>query len=244
LFVHYSNDSIKASELKKKIQSMFCLSTNTKNALTAIQNEPSLYYLKPKLEGIKPYLSDTLYEALVKSIIQQQISYRVANMLTQRIIVGLTRPMVFDNTEVYKFPSPFLILESGEEQLRAFGLGKKSEYITKISSAIVSGDLDLDSLRDSSYEEITEVLNPIKGIGTWTIDAFCIAGLGKFSVFPYGDIGVRNLLAKLYGSRNTFSKREVIDKSESWGMCGPMVLYLLMCAEVLALIKEPSSDNA
>ena len=98
-------------------------------------------------------------------------------------------------------------------------------------------------MRDASYDEITEVLKPIKGIGTWTIDAFCIAGLGKFSVFPCGDIGVRNLLGVLYGTES-FSEKEAKAKSESWSSSGPMVLYLLMCAEVLGLINKLPSENA
>jgi DNA-3-methyladenine glycosylase II len=159
------------------------------------------------------------------------------------MILGLTKPVTFAKTQFYQFPKPEYLLEVGEKKLRTFGLGKKSEYIVQISSLIVSRDLVLDSLRDTSYEEITEVLKPIKGIGTWTIDSFCIAGLGKLSVFPYGDIGVRNLLGTLYGSE-TFSREEVIAKSESWGSCGPMVLYLLMCAEVLGLINKHTSENA
>jgi DNA-3-methyladenine glycosylase II len=244
LCIHFPNHSIMKADLKNKIQSMFCLSVDTEKALSVIRNEPVLCHLTPLLESIKPYLTDTLYEALMKSIIQQQISYRVANMLTKRIILGFTKPMIFDNTQVYHFPNPKRVLEMNVEQLRAFGLGKKSEYIIQISSSVISGDLDLNSLRNSTYEEITEVLNPIKGIGTWTIDAFCIAGLGKFSIFPYGDIGTRNLLGRLYGSGTAFSKKEVIAKSESWGSCGPMILYLLMCAEVLGLIRKQSSENA
>jgi DNA-3-methyladenine glycosylase II len=158
--------------------------------------------------------------------------------------LGLTKPIIFHRTKTYRFPNPEIILGTGVETLRKFGLGKKSEYLTEISSLIVSGDLNLNSLRHSSYEDITEVLNPIKGIGPWTIDAFCIAGLGKFSVFPYGDVGIQNLLGKLYRSGLKFTKREVIEKSDSWGKSGPMVLYLLMCAEVLGLIDQQPSENA
>jgi DNA-3-methyladenine glycosylase II len=244
LCIYFPNDSIREEEITNKIKSILGLSVSTKKALSVIQNESTLYYLKPQLEGIKPYLTDTLYEALMKSIIQQQISYRVANLLTKRIILGITRPTRFDNRKVYQFPNPDFILKTSEEKLRTFGLGKKTEYIIQISSLIKSGDLNLNELRNSSYEEIVEVLNPIKGIGAWTIDAFCIAGLGKFTVFPYGDIGIRNLLGRLYGMGTSFSKSEVIAKSQSWGSCGPMILYLLMCAEVLGLINKVPSENA
>jgi DNA-3-methyladenine glycosylase II len=237
LEVQFPFNSATDSIIEMRIQDIFGLSVPTENALSAIQDDSTLHYLKSLLEGIKPYLTDTLFEALIKSIIQQQISYRVANIITQRLILGLTKPIIYNEQKVYSFPKPETILETNEETMRNFGLGKKNEYIAQIASMIVSGDLDLESLRDSSYEEITEVLKPIKGIGTWTIDAFCIAGLGKFTIFPYGDIGIRNLLAKLYGTGSAFSKSEVIDKSDLWGKSGPMVLYLLMCAEVLGLIK-------
>ena len=237
LQVKFPNDSVIDSVLELKIQEIFGLSVSTETALIAIQNDSILRHLKSQLEGIKPYLTDTLFEALIKSIIQQQISYRVANIITKRLILGLSTPTIFDGRNLYQFPRPEVILEIDKKTLRNFGLGKKSEYIAQIAGLVVSEDLDLESLRNSSYEEITKVLNPIKGIGTWTIDAFCIAGLGKYSVFPFGDIGVRNLLGKLYRTGSAFSKREVIVKSESWGKSGPMVLYLLMCAEVLGLIK-------
>jgi 3-methyladenine DNA glycosylase/8-oxoguanine DNA glycosylase len=98
----------------------------------------------------------------------------------------------------------------------------------------VAGELETNELRSMSYEELVELLKPARGIGEWTIQTLCIAGLGRFGVFPYSDLGIQNLLGRLYRSGTRLTTSQVQGMAQRWND-GALVLYLLMCADVLGL---------
>ncbi|MHA1480860.1 MAG: DNA-3-methyladenine glycosylase family protein, partial [Candidatus Thorarchaeota archaeon] len=180
------------------------------------------------------YSADTPYEALIKTILQQQISYRAANGITKRIILKLSSP----SSNLFHFPSHKALLELGLEGMKELGLGYKSKYVFSICSFIEAGDLDLDSLIGKPYDEIFETLQPIKGIGEWTVQVLAMAGLQNFSVFPVGDLGIQNILGRLYKKGKRYSKKEVIAFSDRFGDQGALILYLLMSANAIGLVEE------
>ncbi|MFW9966549.1 MAG: DNA-3-methyladenine glycosylase family protein [Candidatus Thorarchaeota archaeon] len=206
------------------------------SALSRMKCDPSLKRFAATVKGIRPYLAESLHEALVKSIIQQQISYRSANVVTQRLILGLSEENVFNGVALYSFPSPEEISSCGLDGLGKFGIGYRSQYVHRISSLVASGELDLESLLALSFSEIMKILGPIRGIGEWTVQAAMIAGMGDLSIFPFGDLVIQNILGTLYNNGVRMTKNQVIKKSEEWGREGPSILYLLMSAYVLGLI--------
>jgi DNA-3-methyladenine glycosylase II len=187
------------------------------------------------ITGVKPYTCDTVYEGLMKSIIQQQVSYRAANVLTSKLVGLAERRMNVDGETQAGFPTPDDLVSIGVDRLRAIGLGYKAGYLYDISRMVLHGDLQTEELLTASYDELVSILSPIRGIGTWTVRTLAIAALRMFDVFPYSDIGIRNLIGRLYNAGIRVTERYVRAKAESWGEAGPMALYLLMCADVLGL---------
>jgi 3-methyladenine DNA glycosylase/8-oxoguanine DNA glycosylase len=57
-------------------------------------------------------------------------------------------------------------------------------------------------------------------------------------VYPYGDLGIQNLLGRVYNDGIRMKRREVVEISTRWGNQGTMVLYFLMCADVLDYMNE------
>ncbi|MHA2140568.1 MAG: DNA-3-methyladenine glycosylase family protein [Candidatus Thorarchaeota archaeon] len=205
------------------------------SALSLMKRDPDLKRIAAGVKGVRPYLAESFHEAIVKSIIQQQISYRSANVVTKRMILGLSKKHIFDGVELYSFPSPVEITNCGVDGLSNFGIGYRTEYVYRISSLVASGELDLESLASLSFTEIMEILGPIRGIGEWTVQAAMIAGLGDLTIFPFGDLVIRNILGELYNNGIRMTKSQVINKSEDWGREGPSILYLLMSAYVLGI---------
>ncbi len=228
--------NLSREQIRKKIRWVLGLKVDVSDALAAMQDDPIISDIAPSIAGIRPYVANNLFEALVKSIIQQQVSYRAANVLTKRLVLELTRAHELDGRKLYPFPNSLQLFNSGEEGLRALGLGYKTSCILKIASLDVSGEVDLEGLLGCPYEEVMDTLTMIRGVGEWTVQTLMIAGLGDFTVFPYGDLGIQNLLGNLYQYGTRMTKNEVIEKAHSWGDAGPMVLYLLMCADVLGLV--------
>ncbi len=237
LRVEWGSTGISKSVIAKKVRRVLSLDQEMAAVHADMHKNQEICHLADRVKGIRPYLADTTFEALIKTIIQQQISYRAANVITRRLILGLGGKQDWHGT-IYSFPSVQALASVGADGLKQYGLGYKAEYIDNLCAMIIRGDVIIDDLKDMNYSEAREVLHPIKGIGEWTLEVFAIAGLGDFSVFPFGDLGIQNLLGRLFNLGRRMKKSEVENVSARWGKTGPMILYLLMCADVLGYMGQ------
>ncbi len=235
LRTEWDNESLSSREIKAKIEIVLNLKMDMKPILMKFAEIESIASIAEKVKGIRPYLADTVFEALIKTIIQQQISYRAANVITKRLIHKTASPRQAE-ADTYAFPTPHELISLGDDGLRKLGIGYKSPYILGVCKSVVIGQLHLEELRGKGYQNAREELIPFKGIGEWTVDVLAIAGLGEFSVFPYGDLGIQNILGNLCNDGNRLKTKEVKSISDQWGKEGPMILYLLMCAGVLGYL--------
>ena len=129
------------------------------------------------------------YQALVNSIIGQQLSVKAAHAIKQRFAD------LFDGT----FPSPEQIIEKDIESLRTAGLSRqKATYIQDLARHILDGKVDFSTFDNLTNEEIIKELVAVKGIGVWTVHMFLMFCMGREDILPVGDLGVRMGIQKLY----------------------------------------------
>ena len=133
------------------------------------------------------------FEALIDAIITQQISDSAGQAVALRF-----RHLFND-----KFPTPEIILEYTEDQLKNVGLSRmKSQYILDISYKVINGELNFKKFAKLEDEEIISELIKIRGIGRWTAEMYLIFGLGRKDIFPLGDLGLINGIKKIYSLKN------------------------------------------
>ena len=134
----------------------------------------------------REYIPDP-FIALVNSIVFQQISYKAALSIWNRLEDLIT--------EI----NPDNLLNVSFESLRKCGLSKtKISYIRNIAEAVKKNELELDNLAMMSDEEVIKKLVKIKGIGVWTAEMFLIFSLSRKNVMSYNDLGIRKGLKWLY----------------------------------------------
>ena len=238
LIVAYPGLATSKNDVKRKVRRILGLDVDIQPALDHMAKDDMLSAFVSRVKGIRPYVADSPFEALIKSIIQQQISYRAANVITKRLVLGLVNADRTLNELLYGFPSESSLIRCGVDGLRAYGLGYKAEPVYNVCSLVADGSLDLSKLAELPYEEILEILGVIRGVGEWTVQTFIIAGFGDITVFPFGDLGARNFLGQIYNAGKRVSTNQVIEKSDALGPHGPLILYLLMCADVLGHIEK------
>ena len=123
------------------------------------------------------------FEALLESIIYQQLHGKAAAAILKRLLTcfGELRP------------APELLLQAPEDQLRACGLSaSKLKALRDLAAKTVDGTVPtLAVIRRMSDEEIVERLTEVRGIGQWTVEMLLIFRLGRPDVFPVTDYGVR-----------------------------------------------------
>jgi len=149
------------------------------------------------------------YEALVYSIIGQQLSGKAA-----RTIRGRFFAFYGDET---KCPTPEQILNTTMEEFRATGVsGQKAGYLLDLARHVQEELLDLKNIKKLSDEEVIAQLVAVKGIGEWTAHMFLMFHLGRPDVLPTGDLGVRKAMMMAYNLRKLPTPQRMHQIAKHW----------------------------
>lgn len=103
------------------------------------------------------------------------------------------------------FPTPKELAGISKENLRSFGLGYRDEYVSEVAKTVVSGEFDLEALKEMTYEEALQYLMKRKGIGKKVADCICVFGLHHLDAFPI-DTHVKRILREHYPEGFSFSR--------------------------------------
>ena len=133
------------------------------------------------------------FQALVRSIVYQQLSGKAAATILARFIA------LFPKVPKGKFPTPEAITAMSTAKMRAAGLsGQKVSYIKDLALKFSDGTIKRYSLHRMATVELIEHLIQVKGIGVWTVHMFLIFTLNRPDVLPTGDLGIRKGFQVLY----------------------------------------------
>lgn len=128
------------------------------------------------------------FETLVKSIVYQQLSGRVA-----AVIFGRLREAVGSRL------TPESLLKLRPARMRKLGLStQKTAYIRDLARHTRDGKVVFTELPGLPDDAVIERLTQVKGIGSWTAHMFLIFALRRPDVLPTGDLGIRNAIRKAY----------------------------------------------
>jgi 3-methyladenine DNA glycosylase/8-oxoguanine DNA glycosylase len=165
--------------------------------------------------------TQSIFEALLESIIYQQLNGKVAATITARV-----KALFPENTKrirtrrglVDGFPTPEQILAASEERLRSAGLSRaKMLAIRDLAAKALDGTVPTVTLAHRmSDEELIERLDTVRGIGRWTVEMLLIFRLGRPDVLPVDDYGVRKGFAKMRKLVKLPKPNELMAYGERW----------------------------
>jgi len=154
------------------------------------------------------------FAALVETIVSQQLSTRVADVIFGRLCT-LCGPNGNADGEGGMTPGRMLAFE--QTQLRTAGLsGAKARYVHELAARVDDGTLRLDDLDRLPDEEVTRVLSQVKGIGPWSTHMFLIFRLHRPDVWPIGDLGIVKALRRFHGLRQMPKPKRLERMGEIW----------------------------
>jgi DNA-3-methyladenine glycosylase II len=220
-------------ELAGKLDWMFSFSQDLTALYLFMDRDPVLRDLKVRFYGLKAgSIGATVFESLIKSIIQQQISIRVAFSITNKIVTRFGEHTKKEDTTYHDFPTPKSIAEATLEEIRQCGLSwRKAEYIKGIAEKTANREFDSESLTLLSNEQVAETLKKFRGVGTWTAEMVLSAGLKRNATVPAGDLGVRRTFSRFYSAGKLLSESEVRRIAESWHEYTKDIVYYVSCIE-------------
>ena len=149
----------------------------------------------------------THFDALVRSIVYQQLSGKAASTIHGRVL------QLFDPNA----PLPAQILKTDHDTLRSAGLSnQKASYLRNLAEHSVNGSLPVESLHELTDEEIVAALTQVKGIGRWSAQMFLMFRLGRPNVLPDLDLGVQKGIQIAYRMRKLPSPKKVLEIGAKW----------------------------
>jgi DNA-3-methyladenine glycosylase II len=225
-----------AAAAKKLISTIFDGRFDLKPFYRAVASDEIMSEIVKKLKGLRICSTPTAFEALVSSIIEQQISLNVALNIERKLIKKFGEKLTFDTGEYYAFPTPEKLSQGSLKQFRACGLSTmKVEYIKGISKLLSKGELDLEEMKSMDEGTILKKLLEIRGVGIWTAELTMVRGMQKYDTMPADDLGLRRCIAGYYTGGKLISSHEARVIAEKWKPWRGHASFYLIVAEMMGI---------
>jgi DNA-3-methyladenine glycosylase II len=156
------------------------------------------------------YLHKNIAVRLMRSIMGQQLSTKVADVIYHRFL------LLYKNKE----PKTQQVLNTPDAILRGIGLSNaKVQYVKNVAAFCINQKITDRKLQTMDNETIIELLTEIKGVGRWTVEMLLMFSLGREDVFAPDDLGIQQAMTKLYklqGLDKKSLKQKMLQVSSKW----------------------------
>jgi len=176
-------------------------------ALKHLKKDPVLAAIIRRTGPFTIDYREPAFETLVRSIVYQQLSGRVASVIFNRLKGALgDGPM-----------TPAAILKLRPDRMRRLGLSaQKTLYIRELAKHTKKGSVVFEGLPEMDDQSVVEHLTQVKGIGVWTAHMFLIFALRRPDVLPTGDLGIRMAMQKAWNLAELPKPQEMETLAAKW----------------------------
>ncbi len=172
--------------------------------------------------GIRPNYMQNVFEALMESIVYQQLSGKAAETILNRVKALFAPPdsptIDTRHGRALPFPTPEQLLAAPDELLRSAGLsGNKTKAVKDLAAKTLDGTVPtIDVIKTMSDDDIINHLTQVRGIGRWTVEMILLFNLYRSDVWPVDDLGVRKGYMKLQGLDEMPKPKELMALGERY----------------------------
>jgi 3-methyladenine DNA glycosylase/8-oxoguanine DNA glycosylase len=187
--------------------------------------EPKLQQAAARAQG-RILRSPTLFEDVVKTILTTNTLWAATIRMDRNLVTQFGDPWPGDPTQ-QAFPTPERLAETDEATLRQqTRLGYRAPYVLELAQAIVSGQLDLEALKDSGLgtAELRKRLQAIKGIGPYAA-ANLLMLLGHYDDLPVDTWALKVVSYEWYDGQ-PIGRKEVEQAFAKWGAYKGLVYWM------------------
>jgi len=182
------------------------------------KSDPVMRAIIERVGAYKIQHREPSFETLVRSIVYQQLSGRVADVILGRLTAMLPEGRI----------TPHAILKLTPARMRKAGLSKqKTAYIRDLARKTNKGHVKFETLPDLPDLEVIEHLTQVKGIGVWTAHMFLIFALKRPDILATGDLGVRTAIRKAYKLDELPAPQQMEDLAAAWRPYSSVAMWYL-----------------
>ncbi len=138
-----------------------------------------------------------LVDGLVWVVAGQQVSLPVAFSMRRQLIERFGRRVGEGGLCV--LPSLETLAGLSEAELVGAGFSRrKAEYLSGVTRAAVSGELDLEALERTSATTFERTFLAVRGLGPWSVHYLMMRSLGFADCVPVGDVALAESLKRFF----------------------------------------------
>ena len=169
-----------------------------------LSQDPVLSKIIPFGNGIRILKQDP-FETLISFIISSTNNIPRIKKIIASLCENFGQRKESDGVEYFDFPTPEKLASLSLSDLAVIRAGFRDKYILDCAKKVASGEICLDAVAKTDYENAAKMLMGIKGVGRKVADCSLLFGFGFLESFPK-DVWIKRVLKILY---NAESEKEI-----------------------------------
>jgi len=190
-----ANSSVDEAALWAKVRRILNVEADLKPFYALAQADPVLAQTVTMLYGLHSLQADSLFEALGLTIIEQQITLKLAQTAERWLLTWGGESLVYEGEIYYAFPRPEQIAAASVDDLLPLKI-TRGRMQRLIDLAQVAETLEV--LRDQPAEIAYETLIGFKGVGHWTAAWTLVRAQGYTTYVGAADVALRAAVNSYY----------------------------------------------
>mgnify|MGYP001274422869 FL=1 len=210
---------IQPDELLKQVGHLLCIDIHYAPFYEFAKVHLPLWSVVYPLIGLHWLRTQSAFEALMHTIIEQQIAWVAAQKAQRWLVEWGGHSLDVDGFRGYAFPTPSQIALATIEDFTPLKITfKRMGLMIAIAQQIVDGSLPLEGILTMSPHEAYQFLVGIKGIGHWTASWTLQRTLAIHNVVGHNDVALQAAVGRyFFGIEGKVSEQAVQDTFAQYG---------------------------
>jgi 3-methyladenine DNA glycosylase/8-oxoguanine DNA glycosylase len=212
------------TELNRTITWMLDLEQDFTEFYALARQEPKLTKMVERQAG-RVLRSPTLFEDVIRTILTTNTLWNHTLRMCRELTARYGDPLPCE-PELHAFPTPERLVQVNEPTLREeCRMGYRAPYVNELTQRVVSGELNLESLKTSNLPtlELRKELLSIKGVGGYAA-ANLLMLLGRYDYVPVDSWALKVVSTEFFGGEKVTPK-QVLSTFERWGKWQGLVYW-------------------
>lgn len=222
---------IQSSDILSAVAHILGVESDLRPFYAAVGDDPILWPIVKSLYGLRHVRAATLFEALVTTVIEQQIALRQAQKAERWLVHWANNCLEYGGHTYYTFATPAQIAATEIEDLLPLKITfRRMQVLIDVARQHIGGELNLEALREHPPQQAYQALLRLKGIGQWTAGWTVIRVMGHYQYIGENDVALQAAINHhFYGQTGRVTPQVVADTLKRYGkFAGAAAFFILM----------------
>ena len=214
-----------------RVRNMLSVSEDLNPFYAFARKEPALWETVEPLRGLRFIRAETAFEALIITVIEQQIALKAAQRAERWLVEWAGNGVAHEGRTYYAFPTPAQLAAAQVRDLIPLKITfRRMQLLIDLAQQTAAGQLNPEALRQMPVQSAYDSLVRLRGIGDWTAAWTLTRGLSGHYAVGYNDVALQAAENRYFYKQPGRATTEVVQRTfERYGQyAGLAAFYTLM----------------